>query len=109
MIAASIFAVTYLLISTRRLGWLGLDRPAAALLGAVACVGLGVLTPDEALKAVDLNTLLLLFGVMGLGAFLVIDGFFDAVEAQGAPGRAAHPPPGVDRLGQRRPERLDHQ
>src|SRR6188768_2291058 len=75
-----IFAVTYALISARRLQWLGLDRPAGALLGAVACVAFGVLSPEAALGAVDGATLLLLFGVMGRGAFLAIDGFFEVVE-----------------------------
>ncbi len=82
LVAVAIFAVTYVLISARRIAHLGLDRPAAALLGAVACVALGVLTPDAALAAVDGDTLLLLFGVMGMGAFLVVDGFFDALEAR---------------------------
>jgi Na+/H+ antiporter NhaD/arsenite permease-like protein len=50
------------------------------LLGAVACVAFGALGPREALAAVDGATLLLLFGVMGTGAFLGLDGFFDAVE-----------------------------
>ncbi|MCA9622928.1 MAG: hypothetical protein KC731_28110 [Myxococcales bacterium] len=78
----AIFAVTYVLVSARRIARLGLDRPAATLLGAVACVGLRVLSPDAALAAVDGGTLLLLFGVMGMGAFLVVDGFFEAVEAR---------------------------
>jgi Na+/H+ antiporter NhaD/arsenite permease-like protein len=75
-----VFLVSYFLISARRLKWLGLDRPAGALLGAVACVVLGVLGPDDALGAVDGATLLLLFGVMGMGAFLGLDGFFDVLE-----------------------------
>jgi len=77
-----IFVVTYILISARRLGWLGLDRPTVALLGAVACVAGGVLSPAAALEAVEGNTIVLLFGMMGLGAFLAADGFFDrAAEA----------------------------
>lgn len=72
-----IFALTYVLISARRLSWLGLDRPSGALFGAVAVVAFGVLSPTEALAAVDGATLLLLFGVMGMGAFLALDGFFD--------------------------------
>lgn len=79
-IGLSIFLVTYLLISSRKLNALPLDRPAAALLGAAACVVCGVLTPQEAIDAVDGNTLLLLFGVMGMGTFLTIDGFFDTLE-----------------------------
>lgn len=76
----AIFLVTYVLISARRLQWLGLDRPAGALLGAVACVAAGVLTPGQAIGAVDGATLLLLLGVMGMGAFLAVDGFFEQLE-----------------------------
>ena len=76
-----IFALTYVLISMRRLSWLRFDRPAGALFGAVSCVVAGVLSPAEALAAVDGATLLLLFGVMGMGAFLVLDGFFAGLES----------------------------
>jgi Na+/H+ antiporter NhaD/arsenite permease-like protein len=75
-----IFIVSYVLISARRFERLGFDRPAGALLGAVACVTFGVLGPRQALAAVDGATLLLLFGMMGMGAFLGLDGFFDVVE-----------------------------
>jgi Na+/H+ antiporter NhaD/arsenite permease-like protein len=75
-----VFAGTYVLVSSRRVGWLGLDRPAAALLGAVACVATGALAPPDALAAIDEGTLLLLFGVMGMGAFLAVDGFFEQSE-----------------------------
>ncbi len=76
-----LFALTYVLISLRRLGWLGLDRPAGALLGAVLFVSFGLLHPSEAVAAIDGSTLLLLFAVMGTGAFLAVDGFFDTAEA----------------------------
>lgn len=76
-----IFIISYLLIAARRLSWLGLDRPAVALLGATACVVAGVLSPAEAIAAVDGATILLLFSVMGMGAFLARGGFFDWVEA----------------------------
>lgn len=73
----AIFAVTYLLIAGRRLSWLPIDRPAGALLGAVAMVACGVLEPHEATAAVNGETLLLLFGLMGVGAFLAADGLLD--------------------------------
>jgi Na+/H+ antiporter NhaD/arsenite permease-like protein len=73
--AVIVFAATYVLISARRLGLLPLGRPGAALLGAVACVAASVLTPDQALAAIDGHTLVLLFGMMGMGAFLALDGF----------------------------------
>lgn len=75
-----VFALAYVLISGRRLSWLPIDRPAGALLGAVAAVAVGALTPREALDAVDAATLLLLLGVMGMGAFLAVDGVFERAE-----------------------------
>ena len=79
-VGIGIFVLTYVLISARRLSFVGLDRPAGALLGAVCCVVFGVLVPAEALRAVNGQTILLLFGVMGMGAFLGRDGFFDYLE-----------------------------
>jgi len=76
IIGVTIFAATYVLISARRLGYLPIDRPSAALLGAIACVAMGVLSPGEALAAIDDSTILLLFGMMGMGAFLGATGFF---------------------------------
>ena len=76
----ALFIITYGLISARRLQWLRFDRPAGALVGAVAFVVFGILTPRQALDSVDGATLLLLFGVMGMGAFLSVHGFFDRAE-----------------------------
>lgn len=72
-----IFIFVYFLISARRLGRLSLDRPAVVFLGSVALVAAGVLSPNEALLAVNGEVLLLLFSVMGIGAFLSLDGFWD--------------------------------
>lgn len=82
VVGVVIFVVTYVLISARRLEALGFDRPAGALLGAVACVAFGVLAPEQALAAVDASTLLLLLGVMGMGAFLAVDGLFEQLEGR---------------------------
>ena len=75
--AAIIFGVTYVLVAGRRLQWLPIDRPAGALVGAVLVVLAGVLGPREAIAAIDLPTLILLFGVMGMGTFLSKDDFFE--------------------------------
>lgn len=75
-----IFLATYALICARRASVLRVDRPAIALMGAVACVDLGILGSEEALRAVNAPTILLLFSVMGMGAFLAVDGFFDDLE-----------------------------
>jgi Na+/H+ antiporter NhaD/arsenite permease-like protein len=78
---AVIFGVTYALIAGRRLRWMPLDRPAGALTGAVLCVVLGVLTPRQAMGAINGETLLLLFGLMGVGAFLMEGGLLDRAAA----------------------------
>src|SRR5262245_40333210 len=52
LMAIAIFCVTYLLISGRRLNFLPLNRPAAALLGTVLMVACGVMTPAQAYRAV---------------------------------------------------------
>lgn len=74
--AVAIFAVTYVLISGRRLKVLPLYRPAAALLGAVLMVAAGVMTPEQAYRAVDYNTIVLLLGMMLIAAYLHMAGFF---------------------------------
>lgn len=76
MQAILIFLLTYALISGRRLKILPLNRPAAALLGAVLMVAGGVLTPDEAYRAVNYDTLALLLGMMLIAAYLQLAGFF---------------------------------
>jgi Na+/H+ antiporter NhaD/arsenite permease-like protein len=76
MQAIVIFIITYALISGRRLKVLPLNRPAAALLGAVAMVAFGVLTPEQAYRAVNYDTLALLLGMMLLAAYLQLAGFF---------------------------------
>ena len=75
--ALSTFAVTYALISARRAPLIRLDRPTAALAGAVAMVAAGVLTPDQAYRAIDWNTIALLLGMFVLTGSLRLAGFFE--------------------------------
>ena len=77
ILAIAVFCVTYLLISGRQLKILPLNRPAAALLGTVLMVALGILTPEQAYRAVDYDTLVLLLGMMLISAYLFLAGFFD--------------------------------
>src|SRR5438477_5949389 len=77
IIAIAIFCLTYLLISGRQLKILPLDRPAAALLGSVLMVACGVLSPEQAYRAVDYDTLVLLLGMMLISSYLFLAGFFD--------------------------------
>ncbi len=76
-ITLGIFALTYLLLSGRQLRILPLNRPAAALLGTVLMVVCGVLTPEQAYRAVDYDTLVLLLGMSLISAHLYLAGFFD--------------------------------
>jgi Na+/H+ antiporter NhaD/arsenite permease-like protein len=77
IIAVAIFCVTYLLISGRQFKILPLNRPAAAVLGSVLMVACGILTPQQAYRAVDYDTLVLLLGMMLIAAYLSIAGFFE--------------------------------
>jgi Na+/H+ antiporter NhaD/arsenite permease-like protein len=74
--ALVVFCVTYLLIASRQLQFLRLDRPAAAIVGAVAMVLVGGLPMELALRAVDLHVILLLFGVLVIAAYLQEAQFF---------------------------------
>ena len=79
-IAAVVFAATYLLIGLQRIPRLHLGRPAGALLGAVAMVLSGVLDFEAAKRAIDLDTILFLLGMMIVLAYLELSGFFEILE-----------------------------
>ncbi|MBV8758921.1 MAG: anion transporter [Deltaproteobacteria bacterium] len=68
--------MTYLVIASRQLQFLKLDRPAGATIGAVAMVVIGGLPMDDALHAIDLHVLILLFGVLLIAAYLTEAQFF---------------------------------
>lgn len=74
--AVIIFAITFLGIIFTRLPKLNIDRPSAAFFGAVAMIIFGVISFDEAVSAIDYNTIGLLLGMMIIIAVLEIDGFF---------------------------------
>ncbi|HLY75045.1 MAG TPA: SLC13 family permease [Planctomycetota bacterium] len=88
-----IFIATYVLISVHRIRFLNLDRPSAALAGAVLMVLLGVVPFDEALRStINWETILLLLGMMIVVAILKLACFFEFVSAwilirAGSPGR----------------------
>jgi len=77
LVATIIFGITYLLISGRQIRMLPLNRPAAALLGAVLMVSTGVLTPERAYRAVNYDTLVLLLAMMLISAYLYLAHFFE--------------------------------
>src|SRR5512143_3557381 len=74
--AAVIFALTYAVLGFGSLRPLRIDRAGATVVGATAMVAFGVLTPQQAVAAVDFQTLALLFGMMIVVAHLRLAGFF---------------------------------
>ena len=87
-----IFGITYVLISGRQLKILPLNRPAAALLGAVLMVSTGVMTPERAYRAVNYDTIVLLLAMMLVSAYLSLARFFEwaadvVLEFSRTPGR----------------------
>src|SRR5713101_1185697 len=74
-----IFCATYLVVAVGRLpGW-HLDRTGAALVGASLMVVVGGLSLEQAYAAIDLNTIVLLLGMMLLVAHLRLSGFVGLV------------------------------
>jgi Na+/H+ antiporter NhaD/arsenite permease-like protein len=76
LVALAIFGLTYVAVAAGSVPGLSVDRPSAALLGAVCMVAAGVLSPAEAGAAVNGDTLGLLLGTMILSAYLGEAGFF---------------------------------
>jgi Na+/H+ antiporter NhaD/arsenite permease-like protein len=78
-IAVAIFAATYLIVALGKIPVYRIDRAGAALLGAALMVGTGVLSLDEAFRAIDFGTVTLLLGMMIVVANLRVSGFFRMV------------------------------
>jgi len=74
--ALVVFAVCYSAIAAGRVPGLSLDRPTAALAGAVLMVAAGVISPRDAAQAVNGDTIGLLLGMMILAELLAEAGFF---------------------------------
>ena len=79
--AIAIFAMTYLVVAIGRLPGFRLDRAGAALVGASLMVAVGALPLEEAPKAIDFDTIILLLGVMIVVANLRLSGFFRLVNS----------------------------
>jgi Na+/H+ antiporter NhaD/arsenite permease-like protein len=90
VIALTIFLGTYLVLAIGRFPGLRIDRTGATIIGASLMIGCNVLTFDEAVRAIDHPTLVLLFGMMIVVANLRLSGFFRMVSAWAV--RHAHRP-----------------
>ncbi|HLH96939.1 MAG TPA: anion transporter [Xanthobacteraceae bacterium] len=76
---AAIFALTYAGVALGRIPGLRLDRAGVALTGAALMLAVGALSPQEAYQAIDLDTIVLLTGMMIVVAHLKLSGFFRLV------------------------------
>jgi Na+/H+ antiporter NhaD/arsenite permease-like protein len=72
--ALLIFAATYLVLAVGRLPGFRVDRTGAAIIGATLVVALNILTVPEAIDAINIDTILLLFGMMIVVANLRLSG-----------------------------------
>lgn len=82
MPALAIFAATYLVLAIGRFPGLRIDRTGAAIVGASLMVASGALRFDQALRAIDWSTLVLLLGMMIVVANLRLSGFFRLAAAR---------------------------
>ena len=76
---AIVFFLTYAGIALGRIPGFRLDRAGIALTGAALMMAVGAITPEEAYRAVNLDTLALLLGMMIVVAHLRLSGFFRLV------------------------------
>jgi Na+/H+ antiporter NhaD/arsenite permease-like protein len=72
----TVFVIVYAGMILGGLPFVQLDRTGVALLGAIAIVGLGALTPEQAALSIHLPTLLLLFSFMVISAQMRLGGFY---------------------------------
>jgi len=75
--AYSIFIASYVVFSLGKFPGLKIDRPGAAIIGAVAMVAFRIVPPGQALHFIDFSTLVLLFSMMLIVGNLHLVGFFE--------------------------------
>src|SRR5579864_9776854 len=75
--AYCIFIASYFVFALGKFPGLKIDRPGAAIIGAVAMVAFRVLRPSDALHFIDFSTLVLLFSMMLIVGNLRLVGFFE--------------------------------
>jgi Na+/H+ antiporter NhaD/arsenite permease-like protein len=76
---AVIVAVTLVGVAVGRWPWLKMNRATIALVGATVLIAIGVIPLEQAYRAIDWNTIVLLFAMMVLNVNLRIAGFFHLV------------------------------
>jgi Na+/H+ antiporter NhaD/arsenite permease-like protein len=75
-LVSTVFGLTYLALALGKVPGLRVDRAGIALVGAAFMLGCGVLSMHDAARAVDYETIVLLFGMMVVVSYLRMAGFF---------------------------------
>jgi Na+/H+ antiporter NhaD/arsenite permease-like protein len=78
-VAIVVFAASYVGLGLGRFPGFRVDRTGVAIIGGALMVLTGVLPWNDAVLAVDAHTLVLLFGMMIVAAYLRLSGFFSLV------------------------------
>jgi Na+/H+ antiporter NhaD/arsenite permease-like protein len=73
--------LTYTGLSFGGFPYFRIDRTGIALIGGTAVVAFGIISFDEAIRAIDFNTIILLLGMMILSTNLKLAGFFALVSS----------------------------
>jgi len=72
-----IFAGSYVVFALGKFPWMKIDRPGAAIIGAVLMVAFRIVRAPQALASIDFATVVLLFSMMLVVGNLRLAGFFD--------------------------------
>lgn len=72
-----IFIASYVVFALGKFPGLKIDRPAAAIIGAVGMVAFRIVPPRGALREIDFPTIVLLFSMMVVVGGLHLSGFFE--------------------------------
>lgn len=79
LVAYAIFFASYFVFALGKFPGMKIDRPGAAIIGAVLMVAFRIMSAQDALRAIDFSTIVLLFSMMLIAANLHLGGFFDWV------------------------------
>ena len=77
--AWAVFLCSYFVFALGKFPGLKVDRPGAAIIGAVLMVAFRIMTAQQALRAIDFPTIVLLFSMTVIVAHLHLGGFFEWV------------------------------
>jgi Na+/H+ antiporter NhaD/arsenite permease-like protein len=80
-----IFFSSYFVFALGKFPWMKIDRPGAAIIGAVLMVAFRLVGGAEALQSIDFPTIVLLFSMMVVVANLRLGGFFEHCRPSSSP------------------------